>query len=265
MSICKGEPMTYSLRASALDLAGVREIRSESTSDHRLVSHTEHVVAEKYRLMAHKLHRERQEKSLQVVLVTSSIPAEGKTSVAANVATVLARTSSRVLLIDADMRAPDLPKALGLPRDMPGLADVLAGECSLRQALCRVVPASLYFLPGGGPSLDPVMQLQTQACADLLACVRQSFDWIVIDSPPLIPFADSHCLAALADGVVLVVRWGFTPRNELDQAYEALARVPVVGLVLNSFDEPSHEEYYSYYKRNRSPKPALLARANAAG
>ncbi len=219
-------------------------------------------AAEKYRLMAHKLHSGRREKTLQTVLVTSSIPAEGKTSVAANLATVLAQTSPGVLLVDADLRAADLPKALGLEGNLPGLSDVLVGELSLSEAVRRVNPLGLYLLSAGSLASEPVTLLESAAFDRTLEAARRHFDWIIVDSPPLAPFADAHSLAARADGIVLVVRWGFTPTGELDRSIEALAGLPLTGLVLNAFDEPHHDDYYTYYKQNRTPRRALARGAS---
>ncbi len=256
--------MNYPIE-DTLDLAGIERIPAEIQRDEGLVRFDDRsVVSEKYRLMAHRLNRERRDRVIQTVLVTSSIPAEGKTSIAANLAGVLSRNSSRVLLIDADMRGPDLPNAIGLPTDLPGLSNVLAGELPLQQALRCVTPHDLYFLAAGRPELEPVTLLEGPTFKTMLAEVRRNFDWIIIDSPPLAPFADAHCMATLADGILLVVRWGVTPRAELDHSVAALSRLPLIGLVLNSFDEPHHEDYYSYYKRGRTPRPALLTRATSA-
>lgn len=252
--------MSPAIEKMPLDFQSIQKIPIEYGRESRIIRSQEHsVIAEKYRLMAHRLQRERQERSIQTVLVTSSIPAEGKTSIAANLAGSLTGNNSRVLLIDGDLRAPDLPAGLGLPSDLPGLTEVLAGDLPLVQALRCITPVGVYFLAAGRPPLEPAPLLESMNYQCLLATLRHHFDWIVIDAPPLAPFADAHCMASQADGILLVVRYGFTPRTELDHSLAALARLPLIGIVLNSFDEPHHEDYYSYYKNGRAPRRALFA------
>lgn len=242
-----------------LDLQNVERLTWSVNGDGRLLRSEDYgVVTEKYRLLAHRLQRARAAKPIQTVLVTSAIPGEGKTTIAVNLAGVLARNGCRTLLLDADMRSPDLPQALGLPGSLPGLSEVLAGEVSFEQALRCVKPLGLYLLAAGSPVGNPVPLLEGAVFANVLASARQVFEWVIIDSPPLVPVADANCVASVVDGILLVVRWGLTPRDELDQALGALAGLPLIGLVLNTYDEPRQKSYYSYYTRS-VPEPAVLS------
>lgn len=244
-------PAHESANNGPLNVAGVQRVTWSVNGDTRLLrGETQGVITEKYRLLAHRVRRARAARPIQTLLVTSSIPGEGKTTVAANLASVLARNGSRVLLLDADLRAPDLSKALGLTSSLPGLSEVLAGELSFEQALRCVNPLGLYLLSAGRPVDNPVPWLEGAVFKNVLASARQAFEWVIIDSPPLTPVVDAHCLAAMVDGILLVVRWGFTPREELDQAVGTLAGLPLLGMVLNAFDEPRKKVYYSYYSRS---------------
>lgn len=247
-----------------LDLQSVERITWSVNGDGRLLRGEDRgVVTEKYRLLAHRVQRARAARPIQTVLVSSAIPGEGKTTVAVNLASVMARNGCRVLLLDADMRAPDLPQALGLSGPLPGLSEVLSGEVSFEQALRCVKPLGLYLLAAGCPVSNPVPLLEGAVFANVLASARQVFEWVIIDSPPLVPVADASCVASAVDGILLVVRWGVTPREELDQALGALAGLPLLGLVLNTYDEPRQKSYYSYYTRS-VPAPAVLSLPAAA-
>jgi len=243
-----------------LDLQAIEHVLCHLPPDARLVWGQDHrIAAEKYRLLAHKIRMKKRQKPITKVLITSAIPGEGKTSTAANLAIVLARNGRRVLVVDGDLREPDIHTVLGVP-SQPGLSEVLTGEASVEQALRCIDPFGLYCMPAGHPRSNPVPLLESTAMRSTLAVAEGAFEWVIIDSPPLNPFADAHCIASMADGVLLVVRWGVTPREELDHALTALKGTPLLGLVLNGYDEPRQAYYYSRYSRSESghapPAPA---------
>lgn len=241
-----------------LDLRAIERITWSGSGNPTLIRGAGHsIVTEQYGLLAHRIRRARLARPLQTLLVTSAVPREGKTTAAVNLASILARNGSSVLLLDADLRAPSLAKTMGLPSNLPGLGDVLSQEARIERCLRCVIPVGLYFLPAGRPSGNPLPQLQSGAFENLLARARQAFEWVVIDSPPLTPVADAHCLASLAEGILMVVRWGLTPRRELDRALDTLTGLPLLGLVLNAYDEPYQKEYYSYYARSVAARPQL--------
>ena len=211
-------------------------------------------TAEKFRLLARHLHRARLEKPLRTVLVTSAVPWEGKSMVAANLAAALAAGSARTLLIDADLRVAGAQKSI-VPDAPYGLGAALAGGLAPEHVLRRVDPPGFYFLPSGEPAGNPVPLLESFGFGDMLEWSRRTFDWVVIDSTPLNPLADAHCIAPLADAILLVVRWGFTPRKELDHALESLRGLPLLGMVVNQFDDRQDSHYHSYYRQTGAQFP----------
>jgi capsular exopolysaccharide synthesis family protein len=207
-------------------------------------------AAEKFRLLAHRIHRARGAKPLQTVLIASAIPGEGRSTVAVNLAATLVRQGKRTVLIDADLRLSELHKMLGLDAD-PGLSEVLTGRIELDRALRRVDPPDLYFLGSGARSTDPGRLLDAPKFASILQEAREAFDWVILDSPPLNPLADAQCVASVCDAVLLVVRWGITPRHELEHAIEVLDGHPLLGMVINMFDDPQDSKHYSYYENSK--------------
>jgi Mrp family chromosome partitioning ATPase len=140
----------------------------------------------------------------------------------------------------------------GLP-SVPGLDAVLCAEIGLQSALRRIEPLRLYFLPAGDRVKNPVALLEGDAFSSLLRCVSEAFDWVIVDSPPLNPFADSQCIASRTDAILLVVRWGFTPRRELDYALATLDGLPLLGMVINKFVGPNEAYHHSYYPPAKIP------------
>ena len=239
--------MRAAMDRKLLDLQAVEHVVCDVPPERRLVWEQNYRIAEeKFRLLAHRLRQKNQQKPIKKVLITSAVPGEGKTATAANLAIVLARNAHRVLLIDGDMRGPDTHKLFDLP-STPGLSEVLAGEADLDQALRCIDPPGLYYLPAGHPSGNPLPLLEGASLKTALEAAEAALDWVIVDSPPLNPFADAHCIASMADGLVLVVRWEFTPREELEQALTSLKGLPLLGIVLNECDEPRQAYYYHYY------------------
>ncbi len=199
---------------------------------------------ERFQILCHRLRKIRQQRRLSRVLVTSAIPGEGKTVVALNLAGALACSSSRVLLVDADLRRPGIHDALGLSSS-PGLADFLEGRIELAATYRRVVPLGFYYLSCGRPPAHPGELLHRPELKELMSQTITSFDWIVFDSPPLNAFADAQHLANLVDAVLLVVRDGFTPREAAEQSRAALEGAFIAGVVLNASTSTRHD--YGYY------------------
>jgi capsular exopolysaccharide synthesis family protein len=220
--------------------------------------------AEKFRFLRHRLIQLRLRRPVSKVLVTSSVPKEGKTLVAVNLAVSLASSSRRVALFDADLRHPSTQSTLGLP-PMAGLAEFLEGKAVLDSVMCRVVPHGFYYLPAGKTVGNPFELLEGSRMRELMALATTAFEWVVIDSPPLIPFADAHHLAVLADAVLLVARPRVTPRDTLVQVLSTLDSVQVAGVVLNATDDKKQDDYYYHYyprastKHNGPARSALLS------
>jgi polysaccharide biosynthesis transport protein len=184
----------------------------------------------------------------RVILITSALPQEGKTTTSINTATVLAQKGTRVLLIDADLRRPSIHKSLGLgPRI--GLSNVLTGGATLQEATFRssLLP-NLYILPAGTPPPNPAELLASAQMAEILAVLRDSYDHIVVDTPPTLSVTDAVVLSPSADAVVLVIRCGQTTKPALRRSREILSQVNarVAGVLLNAVDLSSPDYYYYY-------------------
>jgi capsular exopolysaccharide synthesis family protein len=210
----------------------------------------------------------------QVLLVTSAHPSEGKTFASVNLALALAQRGSRVLLVDADLRKPSVLKALGLSDGVgPGLSSFLTGGHDIDQALqaFTAVP-NLWLLPPGPIPPNPAELVSSPAMEGLVRDLRQRFEHIVFDSPPLLLVTDGILLSTLADGVVLVVESGTTSRGALHRVRRILDRAGAntLGAVLNKLEDrvdgyySSRYRYYNYYySRDRSTsKVAEAASAN---
>ena len=160
----------------------------------------------------------------KVILVTSALPQEGKTTTSINSAIVLAQKGTRVLLIDADLRRPSIHKTLGMgPRT--GLSNVLTGTATAQQAIVRspLLP-SLFVLPAGTPPPNPAELLASTNMRDVLAELREQYDHIVVDTPPTLSVTDAVVMSTRADAVVLVIRSGQTTRQALRRARDILTQ-----------------------------------------
>lgn len=185
----------------------------------------------------------------KVILVTSALPQEGKTTVSTNSAMVLAQKGGRVLLVDADLRRPGISKALGI-KSSAGLSTVLSGVDKVEEAIVPFAQLpNLYVLPAGPIPPNPVELLGSAVMKDYIARWRNEFDHIIIDTPPCLSVTDSVVLSVEADRVILVARSGQTPKAALRRASELLTQVNarVMGVVLNAFNMRSADGYYYYY------------------
>lgn len=186
-------------------------------------------------------------------LVTSSIPGEGKSWVASNLAHSFAAQGDRTLLIDADLRRPVQGEVFGYPKDSKGIADQLSLGTSLKEILIRSeVSENLFLMPVGSRSANPAELLAGKGLRPLIEKLTEYFDRIVIDSAPIIPVSDSIPLAKLAQSVVLVVRMASTPKAAVRRSIRVLSENDSrpVGLVANGMPKTmtagAHEYYYSY-------------------
>jgi protein-tyrosine kinase len=201
--------------------------------------------AEQFRTLRSRLYQLRNAQPLKIVLVTSSIPGEGKTFVANNLAQAIVRQPDRrALIIDADLRCSRLHVPLGAP-PAPGLTDYLRGEADEMAVIQQGADANLCFIPGGNEVANPSELLHNGRLKKLLDRVAPVFDWVILDSPPCLPVADSVMLADYSDCVLLVVRAASTPMETAQRACQELQGKNVAGVVLNSVEE-SHL-YGSYY------------------
>jgi len=185
------------------------------------------------------------------ILVTSAMPGEGKTTVVANLAMVLAQSGLKVVLVSGDLRKPQLENLFGIVKPPAGLTGVLLGESELVNALVAVpLPSidSAFLVPAGQLPQNPAELLGSERMGTVLDRIESAgADFIVLDSPPVLPVADALALAHLVDGVIVVARAGTTTRAQLTEVLDRLAQVnsPVIGIVLN---ESSEQRRYGPYR-----------------
>src|SRR5437667_2547802 len=185
--------------------------------DSRLVCLTQKdsLAAEKFRFLAVRLRQLQQNRAVKKLLVTSTIPEEGKSMISANLALSLARKKrQRVLLIEGDLRRPTLYKSFGLTR-LPGASEWLKSGSNEVRNVYHIEEAGLWFLPAGSLPENPMELMQSGRLAELMEQLAVWFDWIVIDSPPVLPLADTSVWSRLADGILLVAREGTNKKREL--------------------------------------------------
>lgn len=209
-------------------------------------------ASEAYRALRTSITFAGEERPLRVLVMTSALPGEGKSTNAANLAMALAQQGTRVLLVDADLRRGALDGVLGARRG-PGLAHVLSGTASLEQAV-QVVDAGdsgapLHFLSTGDYPSNPAEVLGSPRMRELMAELRAKFEMVIFDAPPMNLVTDAAVLGTLADSTVLVARNGITGRSALEHAVTQLRnlRVPVGGVVLNDFSDPERSGYALSY------------------
>jgi protein-tyrosine kinase len=236
--------------ADSRSLDKCAEFAVVSSPQARLVSISdEHgFAAEKIRVLATKLRHMAARRPLKTLLVTSSMKGDGKSVVAANLAITLAKHSRlKVLLIDGDFRQPTLASKFGCTLQKT-LADWWREPMPMQQLLYKEKELPLWFLPAGQFENQPLEVLQSEKLAELMKQLTEMFDWVVIDSPPMVPLADSRVWANFADGVMMVVRERYTQVDPLNRAVEAIEAKKFLGVVMNDTNISESKYYPSYYQ-----------------
>jgi protein-tyrosine kinase len=236
----------------------------------RLITHRNagNVVIEQYRRLAGILHQAQVERGVKVVMLASAQAAEGKTLTAANLALTLSESyRRRVLLIDADLRRPSVAKVFGLP-EASGLSECLKSS-ELQALRITNVTDLLGLLLAGRADHDPMSGLTSGRMHEVIEQAAASFDWVIIDTPPVGVLTDAHLLAAMVDAAVLVIDAGTTQHDVIQRAIQSIGREKIVGVVLNRVEERALAEasQYKYYddsrrKRHRKFLPGETLVAN---
>ncbi len=208
-------------------------------------SHNHPEGSEEFRTLRTRLYQLRQKQELHCVLISSPIARDGKTFVAANLAQVIVRQHGRrALLIDADLRRSQLHTLIGAPL-VPGLAEYLRGEADECAVIQHGPVENLFFIPGGNPVANPTELLANGRLKMLLRRVGAAFDWVIVDSPPVVPVSDAHMLADVCDGVLLVLKAAVTPLEMAQKAQQEFRAKNLLGVVLNCAEPGS--TYGKYY------------------
>lgn len=218
------------------------------------------IEVEQFRRLRSRIYQARYEAPLKTILISSGMPSEGKSFVALNLATSLARDGvNKVLLIDGDLRRPTLHGLLGTPNS-PGLSEYLAGAAELKDILQRDgnsksggptsagSMSNLTFIPSGKSSDNSSELVDSHRIEELITVLASYFDWIIIDSSPVLAVTDAVDLARAADAVLLVAREARTPFEVAQRAQAAFTRSRILGFVLNAARHiPKRGYYASYY------------------
>jgi protein-tyrosine kinase len=203
-------------------------------------------ITEQYRHLAAVLHHAQKQSGARSVMVTSALPAEGKTLTATNLALTLSQSyQRRVLLIDADLRRPRMREIFGLP-PTEGLTDSLAVPREGKLPVHQISP-TLWVLTSGRVLPDPMSLLVSPAMKQLIDDATDSFDWVVVDTPPIAILPDANLLASMIDTTLLVVSAKATPYPMVQRAAQAVGTNRILGVVLNRADQTGLPNNYGYY------------------
>jgi capsular exopolysaccharide synthesis family protein len=227
----------------------IKTLAPDVTEESRVVAlnETNHLGAEKFRLLRVRLRNLRERRPLQKRVITSAVPNDGKTLVAMNLAVSLAKhTNERVLLLEGDLRKPMAAHHMGV-KGLPGLGEWLLQDKHISEFIYHFEELQLWILPAGSAPDNPGTILQSPRFLDTYRELVAAFDWIIIDAPPLIPMADVSYWSRQADGLLLVVREGKTSKAILKKGLETLDNPKLVGIVLNDVREVDSRYYHNYY------------------
>lgn len=205
--------------------------------------------AEQFRSLRTNIEFAQVDRQLKSLLVSSSIPAEGKSTVSSNLAYVMAQTEKRVLLVDADLRKPTVHLTFQL-NNKQGLTTLLANpEIRFNEIVQYSREFNLFFLPSGPIPPNPSELLGSARMKALMDELSDNFDIIIYDAPPVTAVADPQILATRVDGVLFIARYGYTRKEEIKEAKKALDNVNanVIGYVMNRQEQEDSGSNYSYY------------------
>jgi capsular exopolysaccharide synthesis family protein len=242
------------------ELGQTRHFPITHAVESRLVclTHQGGLGAEKLRLLALRLKNMKETSRLKKVLVTSTMPEEGKSLISANLAITLARSRHlKILLLECDLRRPGLARTLAGQPLLPGLSEYLQTGVALNEVIYEADPAGFFLLPAGVPPTNPLELMQSGKFQSLVDELSAHFDWILIDSPPIMPLADTSLLMKTSDGVLMVVREGISEKNPLQKAMEMVPPSQMLGVVLNSSSNSDSKRYYQRYAASYVPTPEL--------
>jgi capsular exopolysaccharide synthesis family protein len=218
-------------------------------------------ASEQFRLLATRLQQMQQKGTLKSILLTSSVAQEGKSLLTVNLAIALAQGArQRILLVDADLRNSGVGRTLRMG-EPSGIRDWYQSTRPITDFICRLAGLNVWVLPAGQAAVDPLELLKSPRMFKLLSEMSAAFDWLLIDSTPLLPIADAEVLSRLTDGTIVVVRRDKSVKPDLKQALARVAPSKMVGLLLNDFPvNGNYGDSYTVANRADGPEGSLQAK-----
>ena len=205
-------------------------------------------ISEAYRTIRTGIEFSNLDKDLKIICITSSKKDEGKTTVLSNLGVSFAKIDKKVLLIDADLRNPSISKMFDTSNTQ-GLMDILLGKRNIQDCIKKTKQENLYILTGGTIPPNPAEVLSSKKMSEFIESIKDEYDYIFIDSPPVGVVSDASIISAYSDGVIFVVGANEVDSNLAKIAKERLDSVKanIVGVILNKFKTDTNSEYYNYY------------------
>lgn len=245
---------TNSNLAGLLEL--VEEVPFRAATDSLLIdaARPHEAPMEEFRTLRTRLNHMQTLQPIHTVVVTSASPAEGKSLTAANLA--LAESHLRgnpTLLADFDFRRPVIHTMFGIDRG-PGITDYLMGQAPLHKAIKKIAGTNLYIMPAGQAVINPLELLNLREVKHLMERLPSLFQWVIMDSPPLLFAADANLLGTMSDGTLLVVRIGHTTIDSVTRAMQSLCNNNVLGIVANGARRGELYSKYTYYHSYYTPQ-----------
>lgn len=220
-------------------------------------------VSESYRTLRTNIMFSSLDKKVQTIMVTSSGPEEGKTTVASNLAVIMAQNGNKTIIIDCDFRKPRLHKVFQVSNEI-GLSNYLIGEAAIADFLKQTSIKNLNVIPSGVKPLNPAELLGSAKMMEYIILLKHYFDYIILDTPPVVIVTDAQIVSQYADGCLLVVASGEVEREAVMKAKELLTKVnaKILGVVLNKVENNGKGRYKYYYdeqsgkhkKKKKNPK-----------
>jgi protein-tyrosine kinase len=259
---------------ATLDLAGILErvqtVPLSLSPDASLidVTHPNEAPMEEFRTLRTRLNHLQGLQPIHSLVVTSPSPAEGKSFTAANLAIVQSQLEGNfTLLADFDFRRPVVHNLFQVERS-PGVTDYLQGKAKLEEVIKRVEGTNLFLLPAGEAVINPLELLNLPEGRQLFELLPSVFNWVILDTPPLLFAADANLLSTLCHGTIMVVRVGATTIDSVTRAIQSLCQNNILGIVVNGAQKSElyhkYTYYHSYYYSNSDPKAPPAEPAEAA-
>jgi protein-tyrosine kinase len=247
----------------------VKEVPFRTATDSLLIdaNRPHEAPMEEFRTLRTRLNHMKSQQAIHTVVVSSASPAEGKSLTAANLALAQSHlVGNTTLLADFDFRRPIVHTLFGIDRS-PGITDYLTGKCQLHEAMRKVAGTDLYLMPAGEAVINPLELLNLREVRLMLERLPSLFQWVIMDTPPLLFAADANLLSTMSHGTLLVVRIGHTTIDSVTRAMQSLCNNNVLGIVVNGARRGELYSKYTYYHSYYTPKedvPAAEVEAPAA-